>query len=73
VGEAGAVVVPLVVDEDLGLVLEAAEGAAVDDAVAVALVGGAVGVGRLRVAAAARGGRALRVRGETVVGQDLRQ
>jgi hypothetical protein len=66
-------VIPFIVDEDLGLVLEAAEGATVDDAVAVALVGGAVGVRGLRVAAAARGGRALRERGEMVVGQDLRQ
>ena len=37
VGEARAVVVALVVHEDLGLVLEPAEGRAVDDAVAVAL------------------------------------
>jgi hypothetical protein len=66
-------VVPFVVDEDLRLVLEAAEGATVDDTVAVALVEGAVGVRGLRVAAAARGGRALRVRGEVVLGQDLRQ
>jgi len=73
VGEAGAVVVPLVVDEDLGLVLETAEGAAVDDAVAVALVGGAVGMRGFCVAAAARGGRPLRVGGETILGQDLRQ
>jgi len=66
-------VVPLVVDEDLRLVLEAAEGEAVDDAVAVALVEGAVGVRGFREAAAARGGRALRVRGEMVGGYDLRQ
>ncbi len=42
VGQPRAVVVALVVDEDLGLVLEPAEGAAVDDPVAVALEGGAV-------------------------------
>ena len=39
VGQARPVVVPLVIDEDLGLVFEPAERAAVDDAVAVALVG----------------------------------
>ena len=37
VRQARPVVVALVIDEDLGLVLEAAEGGAVDDAVAVAL------------------------------------
>jgi hypothetical protein len=66
-------VVPLVVDEDLGLVLQAAEGAGMDDAIAVALVEGAVGVGRFREAAAAGRGRALRVGGEQVLCQDLRQ
>ena len=39
VGEARPVVIPLVIDEDLGLVLEAAKRRAVDDAVAVALKG----------------------------------
>ena len=39
VGEARAVVIPLVIDEDLRLVLEPAEGRAVDNAVAVALEG----------------------------------
>ena len=39
VGEARAVVIPLVIDEDLGLVLEPAERRAVDNAVAVALEG----------------------------------
>ena len=42
-GEAGAVEIALVVDEDLGLVLEPAEGGGVDDAVAVALARGAGG------------------------------
>ena len=37
VGQARAVVIALMVDEHLGLVLQAAEGAGVDDAVAVAL------------------------------------
>src|SRR5690606_33654088 len=41
VGEPRAVVVALVVDEDLGLVLQPPEGAGVDDAVAVALKAGA--------------------------------
>ena len=36
-GEAGAEMVALVIDEDLGLVGEAAEGGGMDDAVAVAL------------------------------------
>ncbi len=49
VGEAGAEVVAGAVEEDLGFVFEAAEGAGVDDAVAVALemgapVGGVFGV-----------------------------
>ena len=35
VGEAGAEVVPLVVDEDLGFVLQASEGAGVDDPIPV--------------------------------------
>ena len=53
VREAGAVVVALVVHEDLRLVLEAAEGRGVDDAVAVALVAACEVVLRLRVAAPA--------------------
>ena len=48
-GEPGAVVVALVEDEDLGLVLEAAEGARMDDAVAVALELAAGRRGRLAV------------------------
>ncbi len=51
VGQSGPVVVALVVDEDLGLVLQAAEGGAVDDAVAVALVGASGGVLLFGVAA----------------------
>ena len=42
VGQPRAVVVSLVVDEDLGLVLQPAKGAAVHDAVPIALVDGAV-------------------------------
>ena len=42
VREAGAEVVAFVVDEDLRLVFQPAEGGGVDDAVAVALKGGAV-------------------------------
>ena len=56
VGEARAIVVAFVVDEDLGLVFEPAEGGRVDDAVAVALVGAAV-VGLSRVSPAAAVGR----------------
>ncbi len=52
VGEAVPVVVALVVDEDLGLVLEAPERRGVDDAVAVALEGGAVRRLGLRVPSA---------------------
>ena len=42
VGEAGAEVIAFVVDEHLRLVFQAAEGGGVQDAVAVALEGGAV-------------------------------
>ena len=49
------------VEEDLGLVLEPAEGAAVDDPVAVALEVEAEPVLVLRVHAAARRGAVLRV------------
>ena len=66
VGEPGAVVVPLVVDEDLGLVFEAPECAGVDDPLPVALVLRPVGVGSLRVAAAPRLARAGGVGGQAV-------
>src|SRR5262249_19025149 len=62
--EARAVVVALVVHEDLGLVLEPAERARVDDAVAVALERHAEGVLGLRVPAAARVAAPHGVRGE---------
>src|SRR5262249_42453542 len=58
------VVVALVVDEDLGLVLEAAERSRVHDAVAVALEGGAVGMGLLGEEATARRAALHRVGGE---------
>ena len=54
VGEPGAVVVALMRDEDLRLVLEAAEGGGVDDAVAVALERRAGRAFRLVLEAAAR-------------------
>src|SRR3990172_990817 len=54
VGESGHIVVPFRVDEDLGLVLEAAEGLGVEDAVPVLLEGGAQGAGGLRAAPAAQ-------------------
>src|SRR6185369_1048783 len=64
VGHARAEVVAGAVDEDLRLVFEAAERAAVDDAVAVAREVGAVRVGGLgMLAAAARAGE-QRIRGE---------
>ena len=52
-GEPGAVVVALVEHEDLRLVLEAAEGGRMDDAVAVAAEGAAALAGRLGVQPAA--------------------
>ena len=55
VGEPGAVEIAHVVDEDLGFVLQLAEGGAVDDAVPVPLPGAAGGSLRLMVKAAARG------------------
>jgi hypothetical protein len=58
VGQAGAEVVAFVVGEDLGLVLQPAERAAMDDAVAVALVFAAEGVGDAAVLPATRCGRA---------------
>ena len=56
--EPGAVVVALVVDEDLGLVLEPAEGARMDDAVPVPLIRRPEPVGRFRPAAS-RAARAV--------------
>ena len=53
VGEAVAEVVGVAAGEDLGLGFEAAEGAGVDDAVAVALEVVAVGMRRFREAASA--------------------
>jgi hypothetical protein len=56
VGQADAEMIAIGGDEHLGLVAQAAEGGAVDDAVAVALEGGAGGGQRFRVTAAARVG-----------------
>ena len=53
-GEAGAEIVALMLDEDLRLVLEAAEGAGMDDTVPVALEGRAEGALFLGPEAAAR-------------------
>jgi hypothetical protein len=55
-GEARAVMVALVEDEDLGLVLQPAEGARMDDTVAVALERAAGRRGRLGMEAAAAPG-----------------
>ena len=52
VGQAIAVVIAFVIDEDLRLVVEAAESGGVDDAVAVALEGGAIEVLFFRIRAA---------------------
>ncbi len=54
VGQAVAEVVGVAPGEDLGLGLQAAEGTGVDDAVAVALIVVAVGMGGLGVTAARR-------------------
>ena len=51
VRQAGAVVIAFIVDENLGLIFQAAEGSGVQDAVAVALEGGAVFRLFIRVAA----------------------
>jgi hypothetical protein len=61
VRQAGAVVVALVVDEDLRLVLEPPTYGAVDYAIAVALEAGARRMGRLGRRAAAAGPRAHRI------------
>ena len=66
VGEAGDVVIAGGGDEDLGLVFEASEGLAVEDAIAVPLVLGAGGGRRLRALAAAGGGATSGVGGETL-------
>lgn len=44
VGQAGPVIVPLVVNEYLGFVFQLAEGRTMDDAVAIPLEAGAIGV-----------------------------
>ena len=62
-GQARAIVVALVEDEDLRLVDEAAEGGRVEDAVAVALEGAAGRAFGLGIAAAARGDRARGIGG----------
>src|SRR3546814_12698181 len=68
VGQPRAVVIALVVDEDLGLVLQPPEGAGMDDAVAVALKAGARRALRLGevappalVGPAGEGGRRIRL------------
>ena len=53
VGQPGAVVIPLVIDEDLGLVLQTPKRRAVDDPVAVALKGRPGAAFRLRIEAPA--------------------
>ena len=63
-GEAGAEVIGGAAEEDLGLVLEPAEGAGMDDPGAIPLVLGSVGVARLAVLAAGALGGLLGVGGE---------
>ena len=71
-----AVVVAHVAGEDLHLAAQAAKGRRMDNPVAVALVGPAIGVLGLRMLAATRGGARLRVAGEQgrfALGGGLRQ
>ncbi len=67
VGQAGPVMIAGAVEEDLGFVVEAAEGAAVNDAVAVALVKGSVEVGFLLVQPPASVATMLGIRGQPLV------
>ncbi len=66
-GQPGAEVVALVGDEHLGLLLKAAEGGAVDDAVAIPREGGASETDRLGVYASTRPRRILGIGREAVV------
>ena len=70
VGEPGAVVVALVVDEHLGLVRQPPEGAGMDDAVAVAPEVVAGRACRLRPAPAPAGGRIGGINGSRASGFD---
>ena len=72
VGEAGPVVVAFVVDEDLGLVLQAAEGSRMDDAVTIALVVAPASGRGLAVAASAGALRPRRVQGKVTPGHARR-
>ncbi len=72
VGEPGDVVVALGVHEDLGLVLQPAERLRVEDAVTVALEGGAVAVGELGHRPALRLRRPRRPGGEQLVLEPFR-
>ena len=63
-GEARAVMIALVMDEDLGLVLQAPEGRGMDDPVPVALENRAHGALRLGPAAAAASVRPAGIGGE---------
>ena len=65
VREPGHVMVVVGVHEDLRLVLEATEGLAVHDAVAIALEGGAHGIGSLGTGTPQGGDRGLRCRGQS--------
>ncbi|KAK0359092.1 hypothetical protein LTR94_032671, partial [Friedmanniomyces endolithicus] len=63
VRQPGAIVVALMRHEDLRLLLQAAEGGGVDDAIAVASEGGAGAAGGLENMAAAAGGGVFGVEG----------
>src|SRR6266481_4378797 len=63
-GEAGAVVIAFVVDEDLGFVLQASKGSRMDDAVPVTLKRQAKRMVRLRMDAAAAVAGVHRVGGQ---------
>ena len=65
-GQAGAVVIPFMDDENLGLVFEAPEGGGMDDAVPVPLEAGPVRMFLLFVKAPARLGGEGRVRSQNL-------
>ena len=72
VREAGAEQIAFVVDEDLGLVLQAAEGSRMDDAVTIALVVAPASGRGLAVAASAGALRPRRVQGKVTPGHARR-
>jgi hypothetical protein len=64
-GEPGAIMIPLVVYEYLGLILEPPEGGGMDDSIPVSLIFGSVGMPGFIIIATPRFARFQSVRGET--------